>query len=74
VDCTLAVDVCNLLDTIVARAAETSFVGALKDKILRLGMCSNPICFNIYIHDILSVFVGVEGVEFLFYADDIVFY
>jgi hypothetical protein len=37
------------------------------------GMCSSPICFNIYIHDILSVFEGIEGVEFLLYADDMVF-
>jgi hypothetical protein len=37
------------------------------------GMNSSPLLFNIYIYDIVKIFEGIEGVEFLFYADDMVF-
>jgi hypothetical protein len=37
------------------------------------GMSSSPICFNIYIYDMIKVLDGIEGVDFLLFADDIVF-
>jgi hypothetical protein len=40
---------------------------------VKQGMNSSPLLFNIYIHDIIKIFEGIEGVEFLFYADDMVF-
>ena len=40
---------------------------------VKQGMNSSPLLFNIYIHDIIKIFEGIEGVEFFFYADDMVF-
>jgi hypothetical protein len=39
---------------------------------VKQGMNSCPLFF-IYIHDVIKKFVGIEGVEFFFYADDLVF-
>jgi Reverse transcriptase (RNA-dependent DNA polymerase) len=40
---------------------------------VKQGMNSSPLLFNIYIHDIIQIFEGIEGVDFFFYADDMVF-
>ena len=40
---------------------------------VKQGMNSSPLLFNIYIPDVIKMFEGIEGVEFFFYVDDMVF-